>query len=175
VLILLEQQGKMDLFYGDESGFSLSPEIPYGWQVVNQPIRMKTAQSKRLNLFGLMARNNDLEAYMYEGSATSDLIIAFINDFAQRVVKKTTIILDNATVHRSKKFREKLVDWAALGIDIIYLPTYSPHLNIIETLWRKMKYEWLRPKDYESLDTLEAAIDNIILNFGTEIAINFSS
>ena len=26
---------------------------------------------------------------------------------------------------------------------LFYLPTYSPHLHNIETLWRNMKYEWL--------------------------------
>jgi hypothetical protein len=41
-------------------------------------------------------------------------------------------------------------------------------------LWRKIKYEWLQPKDYENLKTLEAAIDNIINNFGTKFTINFS-
>jgi transposase len=171
---MLEQKGKIDLFFGDESGVSLTPEIPYGWQEINQPIRMKTEKSKRLNIFGLMTRNNDLEAYMYRGSATGDLIIAFINDFAQKVVTKTTIVLDNATVHHSKKFQNKLADWTALGLDIFYLPTYSPHLNKIETLWRKIKYEWLLPKDYENLTTLEAAIDNIILKFGTKFTINFT-
>lgn len=173
-LILEEQAGEIDLYYGDESGVSLTPDIPYGWQEINQPIRMKTQQSKRLNIFGLMTSKNDVEAYTFYGSATAELVIALINNFAKKVVKKTVIVLDNATVHHSDKFHEKIEDWKALNIDIFYLPTYSPHLNIIETLWRKIKYEWLQPKDYENLKTLEAAIDNIINNFGTEFTINFS-
>lgn len=173
-MILREKSGEIDLCYGDESGFSLTPNIPYGWQEINQPIRVKTKQSKRLNIFGLMTSKNDLEAYSFYGSATAELIIAFINNFAKKVVKKTVIVLDNATVHRNSQFQEKIEDWKALNIDIFYLPTYSPHLNIIETLWRKIKYEWLQPKDYENLKTLEAAIDNIINNFGTKFTINFS-
>jgi len=172
-LILLEHKGEIDLYFGDESGFSLTPNVPYGWQEINQPIRIKTERSKRINTFGLMTRGNDLEAYSYYGSATGELIIAFIDDFAKKIVEKTTIVLDNATVHHSTSFHEKINEWKALNIDIFYLPTYSPHLNIIETLWRKIKYEWLKPKDYENLETLEAAIDNVIIHFGAKFKINF--
>jgi transposase len=82
----------------------------------------------------LMTSKNDLEVYSFYSSATAELIIAFINNFAKKVVKKTVIILDNATVHRNSQFYEKIEDWKALNIDILYLPTCSPHLNIIETL-----------------------------------------
>jgi len=40
------------------------------------------------------------------------------------------------------------------GLYIFYLPRYSPHLNIVETLWRKLKYEWLSPIDYQSRENL---------------------
>jgi transposase len=36
----------------------------------------------------------------------------------------------------------------------LYLPPYSPHLNLAEVLWRKLKYEWLRPEDYFQAETL---------------------
>ncbi|MFT6360738.1 MAG: transposase, partial [Saprospiraceae bacterium] len=51
----------------------------------------------------------------------------------------------------------------------------SPNLNIIETLWRKIKYEWLKLHDYLNLKTLEAAIDNILIKFGVDFLINFEN
>jgi transposase len=39
-----------------------------------------------------------------------------------------------------------------------FLPPYSPHLNLAEVLWRKLKYEWLRPQDYADEDTLPDAV-----------------
>ena len=161
------------MYFADESGFSLTPTIPYGWQPVNQPIRMVTKKSARLNTFGLMTKKNELEAYTFWGSATGDLIIAFIDDFAKKMRQRTVIILDNATVHHTDEFQDKIQEWKELDIDIFYLPRYSPHLNIIETLWRKIKYEWLKPKDYQNLKTLEAAIDNILINLGTDFIIDF--
>ena len=173
-LLLLEKQGEIDIYFGDETGVSLTPTVPYGWQEINQPILIKTERSKRLNIFGLMTQKNDLEAYSFYGSATGQLIIAFIDNFAKKITKKTVIVLDNATIRHSIQFHEKIKEWKALNIEIFYLPTYSPNLNIIETLWRKIKHEWLQAKDYESLETLEIAIDKIILKFGIEFNINFS-
>jgi transposase len=48
--------------------------------------------------------------------------------------------------------KERRAAWEQRGLFLLYLPRYSPHLNIVETLWRKLKYEWLSPKDYETTD-----------------------
>ena len=45
-----EKKGEIDLRYFDESGFSLMPYIPYGWQAKNQEIILKSSQSKRINI-----------------------------------------------------------------------------------------------------------------------------
>lgn len=170
---MLEKQGYLEIRYADESGFNLIPYVPYGWQRVNEPIRMKSEKSKSINTFGLMTRNNDLAAYTFYGSATADMIITFIDDFAQNLKQRTAIIIDNASVHHSDNFHNKIEEWEAIDLHVFYLPRYSPHLNIIEILWRKMKYEWLKPEDYENLKTLEAAIDRILCNFGSLFSINF--
>gem|GEM_PF-6935554 len=39
-----------------------------------------------------------------------------------------------------------------------HLPTYSPHLNLAETVWRKLKYEWLSASDYSSKEHLRNAV-----------------
>lgn len=163
----------MEIRYADESGFNLNPYIPYGWQPINEPVRMKAAKSKSLNTFGLMTRNNQLAAYTYYGSATADLIIAFIDDFAKNVKQRTVVILDNATVHHTEEFRDKIEEWKEIDLHVFYLPRYSPHLNIIEILWRKMKYEWLKAEDYKNLKTLEAAVEHILCNLGTLFSIDF--
>jgi len=47
--------------------------------------------------------------------------------------------------------------WAACGVDVHYLPAYSPELNAIETLWSKIKYEWLPSDCYASNQTMKSA------------------
>ena len=55
-----------------------------------------------------------------------------------------------------------------------FLPPYSPHLNIAETLWRKLKYEWLRPEDYADEDTLRLAVWTALNAVGNCLKIAFS-
>jgi transposase len=104
----------------------------------------------------------------------SDFVIQCIDDFVSRCKKPTVIVLDNATFHTSEKFREKRKAWERQDLFVFYLPKYSPHLNLIETLWRKMKYEWIRPKDYRSKTALKRRIKEIFDHFGTQFSINFS-
>jgi transposase len=59
------------------------------------------------------------------------------------------------------------------GTVCFFLPRYSPYLNLIEILWRKIKHEWLKPKDYETLKSLEEALKNILIGFGRDFFINF--
>lgn len=58
------------------------------------------------------------------------------------------------------------------GLRFYFLPPYSPELNRIEMLWRKMKYEWLPFKAFEP-DELEQAIDEILAGFGDKYTLTF--
>ncbi len=87
--------------------------------------------------------------------------------------KPRVLVLDNARIHRSNKMQEKLAEWEEKGFYIFHLPPFSPHLNITKILWRKIKYEWLNPKDYGSFETLTEAIKEILSKLGTEYKINF--
>jgi hypothetical protein len=46
-------------------------------------------------------------------------------------------------------------------------------LNIIEILWRRMKYEWLKPEDYLCFESLTTAVKGILSSLGTQYKINF--
>jgi transposase len=170
----LEESGYLDLFYGDQSSFSMNPNVPYGWQEKGNAIKIVPNKETPMNIFGLMSKNNQLEAYECEGSMTSAVVIAFIDDFFENRKSRTAIVLDNAPIHKSDEFKEAIKRWEQQDLFIFFLPTYSPHLNLIETLWRKIKYEWLKPHDYLNCDTLSNAVNNILCKFGQEFRINFA-
>ncbi len=174
-LLALELSGYVDIYFGDESGFSLTPSVPYGWQKIGETQSLPTQKSARINVFGLLSRSNKFESYIKTGSNTSSTIIAYIDDFAKTREQRTVIILDNAPIHKSKEFKMKIKEWKKLDLHIFFLPTYSPHLNLIETLWRKMKYEWLKPSDYNSIENLTIAVENILAAVGERFMIDFKT
>ena len=51
------------------------------------------------------------------------------------------------------------------GLTLYFLPPYSPELNRIEILWRKVKHEWMEFKTRDA-KTLEADLDEIFHKFG---------
>jgi transposase len=72
-----------------------------------------------------------------------------------------TIVLDNA---RYQKCELVLQYAATLGIELLYLPAYSPHLNLIERLWRYMRKECLYSKYHAKFDDFKQAVDDRIQN-----------
>ena len=143
-----EDRGEIDLRYVDETGFSLSSYVPYAWQEKGDEIKIFTQRSKRINALGFLNRKNDLEVYLLEKSINSDVIIVFIDKFCETLKKKTVLVLDNSSIHRSNALLEKQEEWKELGLTLFFLPTYSPELNIIEILRRFIKYKWLDMEAY---------------------------
>ncbi len=171
----------MKAYYFDGSGFSTTSCIPYAWQEVGKSREIPCKRSKRLNVLGFMSKENESYFHTVEGSVTSDVVIAAFNGFAAQYAgqyEKTqvpcVITLDNASIHHSKAFKKRMIDWMQQGVFLHFLPTYSPELNPIEILWRKIKYEWLPISCYKSYATLKTSVLEILGAFGTKHKITFA-
>jgi hypothetical protein len=77
----MEERGKLKIYYGDESGFSLEPCISYGWQPPGEYVRITPVGGRRLNVFGLLSRDNHLHAYSVQGTIDTDTVIACIDGY----------------------------------------------------------------------------------------------
>ena len=88
--------------------------------------------------------------------------------------KETVVVLDCARIHTGGLMHQRLTCWQQRGLFIFFLPPYSPHLNLAETLWRKLKGEWLMPEDYAEKDALFYAVNRCLANVGRQLIINFS-
>lgn len=173
----LERQanaGLIDLYYGDESHICTEGYVPYGWQFRGEDVYIPSERGCRLNIFGMIDRNNRYEGFSTMENMTADTIADFLDRLSMRIRKNTFVVLDNASVHRCKLMKELRPIWERRGLFIFFLPPYSPHLNIAETLWRILKGKWLRPADYFSTDSLLYATNRALAAIGTELNINFA-
>lgn len=175
-LIKLEKEGFLTIYFADESGFNETPCVPYGWQPKDEPLSIPTQKGSRLNVFGLMSRDNQLFTYTSSKSVDSNFVIQAIDDFVLHKPRKgrSAIVIDNAKIHHSDEFKTRIEGWKQHDVFIFYLPTYSPHLNLIETFWRKCKYEWLLPQHFESWKKIKEQLDHIFEHFGHKYTIAFS-
>ncbi len=170
----LSEDGRIDLFYADESRVSVEPCIPYGWQFPEEEVFMPTAKGNGLNCFAILGRNNRCVIETTEQTINSRFIFERLEAFSTELQKLTVIVLDNARIHTSQIIKERRKVWQARGLYLFYLPRYSPHLNIVEILWRKLKYEWLSPTDYQSKENLFYRIRLALTAVGQNLFIKFS-
>lgn len=126
-----------------------------------------------MNVLGLMTRANQLHSYTSIESITSEVVIAGIDTFFPTVNNRTVIVMDRASIHTSDAIYNKLEEWQLLGIEIFQLPSYSPQLNLIELLWRFIKYEWIRIGAYQSWQSLVQYVEKVLKEFGENYVINF--
>ena len=168
--------GACDLWYFDASGFCLEPCIPYAWQPIGQTIALpQSSHNQRLNVLGLLKRDNTLVPYLLHGAIDTAAVVACLDQCSEKRKKKAYVLLDNAPMHRAKAFVRHIPRWVKKGLIIKYLPPYSPELNLIEILWRFMKYYWLPFAAYTSFQHLCNAVEVILQQFGTTYTIDFQA
>ena len=162
------------MYYFDESGLTLDPYIPYAWQEPGTVRELPATKGTRINVLGFMNSKNDLHPSMFEQSINTSVVVACLHDFCQRIKKKTIVIMDNSSIHRSEEFEEYLAQWKKKGLRIKYLIPYAPELNLIEILWRHIKYLWLPFSAYQCMEALREALEQILKDFGSKYQITFA-
>ncbi len=72
-----------------------------------------------------------------------------------------SLVMDNASYQRCYFVRDLAT---ALGIEIIFLPSYSPNLNLIERLWKFVKKKALYTEYDETFPDFKQAVSDSIAN-----------
>jgi transposase len=163
--------GEIDLFYLDESGFSLWMPETYSYYFKGEQKRQEqtTRKGSRLSILGLC---QPLITFVYGlvlGSFTSKTYIQMMDEQAQQAQQVQTqtgrirvIVQDNGPIHTSKATRGKWTDWEAKGLYLFFLPKYCSEMNPIETEWHQLKVYELRGQMFEhEIDLAYAVIDGV--------------
>ena len=105
-----------------------------------------------------------------EENCCAEVIEAFLGEVRKQYAGATTIciILDNARYQRSYMVQQKA---KALNIELLYLPPYSPNLNLIERLWRYFKKKVMNNKYYPDYTSFENAVDTFFKHLMTGLRI----
>jgi transposase len=114
------------------------------------------------------------ERVLLVAAGTASFVIESIEALLPLLSRPTVLVLDNATVHRSKAVQAKRKEWKQKGLRLLFLPPYCPHLNKIEILWRQVKYQWLWPAAYADFPTLCQSVTDILAQVGTKYRVSFA-
>lgn len=76
--------------------------------------------------------------------------------------RRCVVVLDHYSVHHSQAITDARPGLTAAGSALVYVPTYSPELNLIEGLWRHVKHEDLPVRSYPTAQAVPAAVDHAL-------------
>ncbi len=71
----------------------------------------------------------------------------------------TVVVLDNASMHRSKLVKAAQGELVKHGVALYFLPPYSPELNLIEPVFGVIKHYDMPERSYTTVDNLSLAVD----------------
>jgi hypothetical protein len=162
------------LLYGDESHVCSEGYVPYGWQFPDEEVFITAQKGIRLNCWGLIGRDNECYWQTTTRNINARFVWEALDAFSFCVRLPTVVVLDNASVHTATLIQQSRAIWEQRGLYLFFLPPYSPHLNIAETLWRHLKGGWLGPTDYLQDDDLAYGVNRCLANVGKSLKINFS-
>lgn len=68
------------------------------------------------------------------------------------------IVVDNYAVHHSRVVKAEIPALKTAGVRFFFLPPYSPELNMIEPIWRQIKYQDIPDRSFLTIEELQSAV-----------------
>ncbi len=150
------QAGQRAVFFVDAAHFVLAPFLGYLWSLVRIFIQAPCGR-QRFNVLGaLNAVTHELITVTNDTYITAASVCELLQKLADlHFDVPLTLFLDNARYQKCDLVRTTA---ARLEIELCFLPSYSPNLNLIERLWKFVKKKSLYSKYYTDFAAFKAAI-----------------
>ena len=167
----LTRRGKV---YFLDAAHLLHAAIPsQGWIKRGQTVQLKTNSGRnRLNILGAYSPDDrDLISLEGRESCDAERVVQLLRKIrAANPGKRLLIVLDNAPYNHADPVTQAA---KVLRIQLLYLPTYSPNLNLIERFWKFLKGKVARNQYYATFAEFRTAVQQVLNNiaeYGDELA-----
>ena len=161
------KQGKGTVLFVDAAHFVMGAFLGMVWSFVRLLLPSASGR-KRHNVLGAYDPiSHEAITVTNDTYINQDVFCEFLEKIANAYAdsgRPITLVLDNARYQKCQSVTNKAKE---LNIELLYLPPYSPNLNLIERLWRFVKKQVLYSKHYDRFDTFRNSINNCISDLGT--------
>jgi transposase len=150
------QAGQRAVFFMDAAHFVFAPFLGVVWCFQRLFIKAPSGRQRLNVLTALNAVSHELftvENLTYITAETVCELLRLLAGAHQGI--PITLFLDNARYQRCALVQAVAQE---LGIELCFLPAYSPNLNLIERLWRFVKKQCLYSKYYPDSTSFQEAI-----------------
>jgi transposase len=155
---LKEDKGEKDpIYFMDGVHPQHNTQASYGWIKRGEQKEIKSNSGRqRLNINGAINLETLSCATVMDDAVNADSTIELLKRLERKHTKAEAIyiICDNARYYRSRKVKAYLEN---SRIELVFLPPYSPNLNLIERYWKYFKKVVLYNRYYEKFDEFKSA------------------
>jgi len=126
-----------------------------------RPIIPAAGSNRRLCVYGALNYRTGQSHYMVRPKKNAQQFGEFLRQLLERGSERhLVLVIDNASYHRTRAVLRLLEDHRD-HVLVIWLPPYSPELNLIEGLWGYLKRSALNNYFFGNIDSLEQAIHDV--------------
>jgi transposase len=160
------ERGERHVFFVDASHFVYGTFLCCLWSFVRLYVRAASGR-QRFNVLGaLNAVTRELIAVTNTTVVNTQTMCELLQKIAaQGLGGPVTLVLDNARYQHNQAVKDLAL---SLGIELLFLPGYSPNLNLIERLWRYIKREALYGRYHANFADFKAAIEEVVVQMPTK-------
>jgi transposase len=160
------QAGKRQVFFVDAAHMVFGTFLCCLWSFARLFLRAASGR-QRFNVLGAWnAVTRRLTAVTNTTVVNTGTMCELLRELAgQGLPGPITVVLDNARYQRNALVQALA---ASLGIELLFLPSYSPNLNLIERLWRFVKREALYGRYHPTFADFQAAIQDTLSQLPTK-------
>ena len=159
------QVGIGHVFFVDAAHFVFGTFLCCLWSIARIFVRAASGR-QRFNVLGAWnAITRDLIAITNTTVVNTDTMCDLLRKItAEQLIGPITVVLDNARYQRNQVVQSLA---AELGIRLLFLPSYSPNLNLIERLWGFAKRQSVYGKYHATFASFRAAIEATLASLST--------
>ena len=158
-------RGQRTVLFLDASHFVYGAYLGYLWCVVRLFVPTGNGRQRYSVLGAINAVTHRIHAITTWGMVDSEFVCQLLREIRSSYAGKITIVLDNASYQKSAQV---IALARKLRIHLLYLPPYSPNLNLIERLWKFLKGKCLNSRYHADAKAMQSHIDDCLCDIQAE-------
>ncbi len=161
------RQGRRQVLFVDAAHFVYASFLGVLWCATRRFVRAASGRQRFNVLAALDAVSHRLLTVCNQSYINALSVCDLLRLVAQAATPglPVTLVLDNAR-YQNCALVQNLA--AELGIELLYLPSYSPNLNLIERVWKFVKAECLRTQCHDHYTAFQASIEQCLAELPTK-------
>jgi transposase len=159
------QRGQRTVLSSDAAHFVFGPFLGYLWCLVRLFLPGPSGRKR----YNVLATLDAITRRVIRVSNHAYINALSVCDLLRHIAaaglpRPVTLVLDNARYQRCRVVQALA---RSLKIELLYLPSYSPNLNLVERVWKFVKKQCLGTRVLSNYEAFTAAIDDCLNQLST--------